>query len=237
MRSALCALNDQENAGVIIACKIMQSELEAIRKGQSNIDIRYIDQGLHSRPQKLAPLIQEQIDLVEGFASMVVLGYGLCSNGPAGVTARRQGLIVPRSHDCISFSLGSPDAYLKAFRERPGTYYLTAGWIEHKVDPLGIMDLKYSPRLGHETALWAMKEELRNYTHIALIVTGLTEPEPLRERAMENCRVFEKEYEEIDGSPDYLKRLLRGPYSDEYFIFIEPGKEITQEMFLSAMNL
>ena len=71
-------------------------------------------------------LIQEQIDQVAEYASQIVLGYGLCSNGIVGVTARNQGLIVLRCHDCIKLFLGSPAVYSEAIKERPGTYYLTS---------------------------------------------------------------------------------------------------------------
>jgi len=59
------------------------------------VDIRYLDQGLHRTPNKMAALVQEQIDEAAHYAKRVVLGYGLCSNGIVGVEARRQGLLVP----------------------------------------------------------------------------------------------------------------------------------------------
>jgi len=69
-----------------------------------------------------------------------VLGYGLCSNGILGVQARGQDLIIPRCHDCISFFMGSPEAYRKDFDAHPGTYYLIPGWLSERKDPLGIIE-------------------------------------------------------------------------------------------------
>ena len=69
---------------------------------ESNIEIRYLDQGLHRQPHKMPSLIQDQIDQVAARAGQIVLGYGLCSNGITGVTANKTGLIVPRCHDCIT---------------------------------------------------------------------------------------------------------------------------------------
>ena len=145
-------------------------------------------------------------------ASRIVLGYGLCSNGVVGVTARQQGLLIPRCHDCIALFLGSPSRYQEIFREKPGTYYLTPGWIAEKKDPLGVLE-ENIPKYGRETAQWVMEEELKHYTHIALIDTGVEEMAPLRERAMENAAVLKKQYEEIPGSLDYFREILRGPYS------------------------
>jgi hypothetical protein len=216
---------------VIVACRVVEPELEWARKGNSRVEIRYIDQGLHRTPKDMAPLVQEQIDKAAD-ATQIVLAYGLCSNGIVGVTARHQGLIVPRSHDCIGLLLGSPAAYTKAFQERPGTYYLTPGWVAEKKDPLGIVEYEYEPKFGRETSLWVMEEELKHYTHIALIDTGVSDLTPLRQRALENARVFKKEYEEIQGSLDYFDRIIRGSYSSDYFFNLKPGEQVTLEMYL-----
>jgi hypothetical protein len=221
---------------VIVACRVIQPELEALRREKDGVDVRHLDQGLHRVPQKMAPFIQEEIDRVADGAAQIVLGYGLCSNGIVGVAAGKQGLIVPRCHDCIAFFLGSHSAYLKVFHARPGTYYLTPGWVAEKKDPLGIVEDDYAPRLGRETAVWAMEEELKNYSHITLINNGIGNLDSLRARAMENARFFKKEYEEIQGSLDYFKKLLRGPYNKKDFLFIEPGQKITQEMFLTEIT-
>ena len=75
-----------------------------------------------------------------------------------------------------------------------------------------------------------VEEELKHYTHIALIDTGVAEMAPLRARAMENAAVLKKQYEEIPGSLDYFRELLRGPYSEGKFLRLRPGEKFTQEM-------
>ena len=221
----------EKRLNVIIACRVMQPELECIRDQDSGVDIRYLDQGLHRTPDKMAPLVQEQIDEAAPFAERIVLGYGLCSNGIVGVTTGKQGLIVPRCHDCIAFFLGSPSMYKKAFEKRPGTYYLTPGWVAEKKDPLGIVEEDYMSRYDRETAMWVMEEELKHYTHIVLIDAGVEDLGPLRERAMENARGFRKEYEEIQGSLEYFSNIVHGPYTDQFFLNINPYEAVTQKIF------
>ena len=218
---------------VIVACQVMEPELEKARDQDGDVEIHYLDQGLHRTPDKMADLIQAQIDEVAQYTVRIVLGYGLCSNGIVGVKARRQGLLIPLCHDCIAFFLGSPEAYDKAFEERPGTYYLTPGWVSEKKDPLGIVEDDYTARVGREMAVWAMKEELKHYTHIALIDTGIGDLEPLRERAVENARFFEKQYKEVHGNLKYFRKLIHGPYENEDFFFIEPGQKVAQEVFFA----
>ena len=223
--------DNKENPRVVVACEIMKPELEEIRRDEDPVELVYLEQGLHRTPQNMPSVVQENIDRAAHYAGSIVLGYGLCSNGIVGVTAPRQGLIVPRCHDCIALFMGSLGIYNEVFKGRPGTYYLTAGWIAEKKDPLGIVEEDYTPRLGKETSIWAMEEELKHYTHIVLVNNGVGDPGPLRERAMENARFFKKEYEEMQVSLDYFVKLIRGPYTKEDFFFIEPGDVVKQDIF------
>ncbi|MBU2054311.1 MAG: DUF1638 domain-containing protein [Proteobacteria bacterium] len=223
--------NARNGRRVVIACRVMEPELkQVLAEGREEVEILYLDQALHRTPTKLLGQLQEKIDQVAQTASRIVLGYGLCSNGLVGVTARQQGLFIPRCHDCIALFLGSPSRYNGVFREKPGTYYLTPGWIAEKKDPLGILE-EYVSRYGQETAQWIIEEELKHYTHIALINTGVEETAPLRARAMENAAILNKQYEEIAGSLDYFRELLRGPYTEEKFIHLRLNDHFTQEMF------
>ncbi len=219
---------------VVISCRVMEPEITHVlseeREADERVEVRYLDQALHRTPGKLLSLVQEEIDRVSQTASQIVLGYGLCSNGVVGITARQQGLIIPRCHDCIALFLGSPERYQDLFHARPGTYYLTPGWIAEKDDPLGLIE-EQVPRYGRETARWVVEEELKNYTHIALSKTGAEELAPLRGRAMENAAALHKRYEEIPGSLAYFRELLFGPYSEEKFLRLRPGEKFTQEMF------
>jgi hypothetical protein len=204
-----------------------------LHKPESDMEIRYLDQGLHRCPQKMPSLVQDQIEQVTARSSEIVLGYGLCSNGIAGVIASETGLIVPRCHDCIAFFLGSRAAYREALKTQPGTYYLTAGWINEGQDPLGIIENDYTPRLGRKTAVWGMKEELKNYSHFVFINTGADNSDHLRQKAVENANFFNMKFKEIQGDLGYLNKLLYGPYSEDDFFVLKPGERVEQQMFLN----
>lgn len=217
----------------VVACRIFEPELEFVRRQRrSGVEIRYLDQSLHRQPHEMPRLVQEAVDAAAEYASQIVLGYGLCSNGIVGVRAPRQGLVVPRAHDCITLFLGSRQLYARAFRERPGTYYLTAGWIAEKKDPLGVLEDEYVPRVGRETAEWALREELKHYTHITLIDTKVADLEPARRRAMDTAEYLQKEYAEVEGLLAYFEKILFGPYEKEDFFLLEPGEEVRQDLFL-----
>ena len=224
---------DRKGRSVIIACRVMEPELAHLlserNEADDRTDVLYLEQALHRTPDKLTVKVQEKIDQVARTASRIVLGYGLCAKGVVGITARAAELIIPRCHDCIALFLGSPNRHLEIFRKKPGTYYLTPGWVAEKKDPLGIIE-ENVPKFGRETARWVIEEELKHYTHIALIDTGVAEMALLRARAMENAAVLKKQYEEILGSLAYFRELLHGPYTEEKFLRLQPGEKFTQEM-------
>lgn len=215
----------------MIACGVFKPELEALRGEDSTVEVRYLDQSLHRTPEMMPGLISEQISEAEPDASRIVLGYGLCSNGIVGVRAPRQGLVIPRVHDCISLFLGSAKAYTERMEEEAGVYYLTPGWVAEGKDPIGTVEDDYTPRVGRETAIWAMNEELKHYTRIVFINTGVGDIGALRQRTHENARYFNKQYGEVEGSSGYFRKLLFGPYDGPDFIRIAPGEKVKQELF------
>ncbi len=196
------------------------------------VKVRYLDQGLHRTPQRMAPLVQAEIDAHPGFRD-VVLGSGLCSNGIVGVKAGPAGLHVPKAHDCIALFLGSLAAYKAAFEARPGTYYLTPGWVAEGKDPLSIIEQEYEPKFGRETAVWVMAEELKNYTHVTLIASAAGDIEPVRRRARENAAFLGKAYDEAPGLMDYFRKLMLGPWDPADFFHIAPGETITQDRYMA----
>lgn len=220
----------KEAPRVIIACRVMKPEIDSLVGKAPHIELRYLDASLHETPDRMPQLIQDQIDEIKSYASQIVLGYGLCSNGIVGLKAPMQDLIIPRVHDCITLFLGSRTAYDTIFKEKSGTYYLTPGWVEERKDPLGYMEKSYVPKLGREIAEWGIKEELKNYTHIVLINTKSANMEPLRKIAKENARFLDKKYEEIPGLPDYFKKIIFGPYLEKDFICLKPGETMLEEM-------
>jgi hypothetical protein len=222
--------HSRENFMAVVACEVMKAELEAAGR-EKNVRFFFLDQGLHRTPNKMAALIQEKIDILPKTIERVTLSYGLCSNGILGVKSTDRELVVPRCHDCIALFLGSPAAYRVVFESRPGTYYLTPGWVAAKKDPLGIIHDDYATRMDLETAFWVMEEELKHYTHIALINTGVGDIDALRARTRDNCKRLKKEYFEIQGGLDYFAKLVEGVYDDDEFLIVRPGEELTQEMF------
>jgi hypothetical protein len=215
---------------LVIACNIMKDEL--LRFQANGISFVFLEQSLHRAPQKMKPIIQEEMDKAENWdGDYIVLSYGLCSNGIVGVKSKSHSIVIPKVHDCIALFLGSWERYAEEHNKEPGTYYLTKGWIEEGKSPLGIYQ-EYCKRYDKETAEWVIKEELKNYTRIALVDMGVDLSEAHREHAKENARFLHLRYEEIKGSLAFFEKMLRGWWSED-FIILKPGQEVTQELFLT----
>ena len=214
---------------LILGCAVMEQELRRFQNGQAEFKFLYF--GLHRTPEHMAGALQSEIDQVrEGDYDGIVLGYGLCSNGIVGIHSSKHPLIIPCIHDCISLFLGSPEAYREQSAEHPGTYYLTPGWIEMGQTPISKYE-SYAKSYDEETARWVLHEEMKHYTRIALIDTGVYSIEPLRAVAKENAKFLEIAYTEIQGSPQLFKELICGPWRKN-FLIVEKGQSIQQEMFL-----
>jgi hypothetical protein len=218
---------------LVIACNVMKEEL--LRFQGEGVSFIFLEQSLHRTPQKMAPIIQEEIDRADDWSDdFIVLSYGLCSNGILGVRSNRHPLVIPRIHDCISLFLGSGERYLEEHRKEPGTYYLTRGWIEEGKSPLGIFE-EYCQRFKREMAEWAIREELKNYSRIALVDSGVGLAEKHRAHARENARFLNLKYEELGGSLEFFARMFHPPWGRD-FIILPPGHAVTQDLFLDASS-
>ena len=214
---------------LVIACSIMKDEL--LRFQTEEISFVFMEQSLHRTPQKMGPLIQNEIDRADHQDwDYILLGYGLCSNGILGIMSKRHPLVVPRVHDCIALFLGSHEKYIEEQKKEPGTYYLTKGWIEEGKSPIGIYK-EYCKRVDPETAEWTIREELKHYTRITLVDIGNLS-DVHREHGKENAEFLHLRYEEVKGSLEFFEKMLQGPWKDG-FIILKPGEEVTQKLFLN----
>jgi hypothetical protein len=71
------------------------------------------------------------------------------------------------------------------------------------------------------------------YSRLALINTGQYELERYRDYARRTAERFGLRYEEIDGSTALVKKMINGPWDDE-FIVVQPGEVIELGRFFPA---
>jgi hypothetical protein len=222
---------------VIIACKVLQSLLLELAPAEAADNAVFMDYGLHRQPGKMTHELQEKIDGIEA-PSLILLGYGLCGKGLAGIKSGRHTLKIPRVDDCIAILLGSRQAYRREFNAVPGTYYLSKGWLESGSHPLKEYE-EYSQKYGREKTAWIMEQQYKHYNRLALVghsQSDLEECRPQAQKVARYCRQWDMRYEELLGSDEYVRRLVDisdiSDSEDKDFVIIAPGGEIRLGQFI-----
>lgn len=212
----------------VIACAtVIEEMLSLLPDGVAH---EVLDFGLHLRPKELKRVLQEKIDEASRDVDVLLLGYGLCSMAVVGLQARTAYLVIPRVDDCIAIFLGSCAAYQAQAKKEPGTYYLTKGWIEAGDTPFEEhkqLVTKYGEtRANRMTGLL-----LKNYTRLGFINTGQYDIDRYRDYARETAGQFGLRFEEIEGSPALVEKMVHGPWDGE-FVVIEPGQTVQYTDFV-----
>ncbi len=215
----------------VIACQTVEAELRPLLPPGTTFVV--LEQGLHRTPEKLRVSLQKEIDALE--VDEILLGYGLCGNGVAGLRSSCARLVVPRVDDCISLLLGSLERYKEEFDREPGTYWFSLGWIDHSQDPYKEYQ-RCVDKYGEETARWVAHEMMKGYRRTALIDTGVCPADPLRQYVRQFAEFFGLSYDETTGTNDLLRELMSQERRDDRFVVVEPGQPITVDMFLPALT-
>src|SRR4051812_1944044 len=143
----------------LISCEVFYREMcAAIARSPHVVDLTILPKGLHDIGAKpMRERLQAAIDEVDPPRyDAILLGYGLCNNGTAGLIARQIPLVLTRAHDCITLFLGSRDRYLQYFTERPGVYFKTTGWMERGDSSVELSQLSIQQKSGLNLGYQAM---------------------------------------------------------------------------------
>jgi hypothetical protein len=217
----------------VIACRTVVEEMYPLLPDDMPYEV--LDFGLHLHPDGLKKALQNKIDEASQLADVLLLGYGLCSMAVVGLQASMATLVIPRTDDCIGIFLGSCNAYKEQANKEPGTYYLTKGWIEAGDTPFE-EHRKLVERYGEEKAKRMTQLLLKNYKRLAFINTGQYEIDRYREYTCRTAKDFNLYFEEIPGSAALIKKMVFGPWDDE-FVVVQPGQTVQYTDFASKPSV
>lgn len=211
---------------VIIACNTIIDEMNmAIKETGCGFPVLWIESGLHINPDSLKKRLQEELDHIDN-VDQVLLGFGYCGNAVLGLKAGDYRLVFPRADDCITIMLGSA-AERKRLSEEMSTYYITKGWLDYEnniwAEYQGTIE-----RMGKEKADRIYKTILRHYRRLGVVETGAYELNGFLERSRMIADGLKLEHEIIPGTLRLLKKLVTGPWDNE-FVIIDPDETVTMD--------
>ena len=226
---------------LLIGCEVIIRELcDSVAHSPHIVDMKFLTKGLHDLGGKaMRAKLQEEIDAATpGMYDAIALGYGLCGNGLQGLEARLIPLVIPRAHDCIALLMGSRAHFARYFRENPGVYYRSPGWIERGSEllPLARGQTGYGmtldalvERYGEDNGRFLYEEFTRyqqNYSQLTYIETGLEPDRRFEDQARAEAAEKGWTFQSIHGDLNLFHRLLQGEWSDDDFLVVAPGQRV-----------
>lgn len=220
----------------VLACSVFEQEIELLARGASHIaETRWFEIGLHDNPDQLRATLRDHLAVVDRRDDIdaIVLAYGLCGRGTAGLRAGRHPLVIARAHDCITLFLGSKEAYAEHQRRCPTCYYYTPGWNRSRrvpgPDRLEKLRADLAARFDPEDVDFLMDAERDQWLrHDTATYIDLATDDAAREAAYaRGCAdVLGWKFEHIRGDPALLRDLLWGRWDEERFQVVEPGRQL-----------
>ncbi|MDM8543273.1 DUF1638 domain-containing protein [Desulfococcaceae bacterium HSG9] len=238
----------------IIACAVLAHDIKfTAKKLGMDMGVKFLEGGLHDRPNLLREKLQEAIDTVSasGKCDRIVIGYGVCGRGAVGVKARNVPLAIPKVHDCIALFLGGDAAYRKQFKKYPGTYYISAGWYDEKTEPMNQRKLTAyygEERLNYDQMVENYDKDTadetfrflnawqKNYQRAAFIETGAKISPKYEAYAQEMAEEYGWKYEKIDGDHGLIKQLLAASETTAEILVVPPEHVIVFDALRSALT-
>jgi len=230
----------------LITCEVFKSEIALVSRGAEHIvDTRMLEIGLHDRPDEMRVILQEAVDAMDARDDIdaIVLAYGLCGLGTAGLHAARHPLVIPRAHDCITVFLGSKDRYAERQSACPGCYHYTPGWNRARrvpgPDRLAALRAEFLKRFDPDDADFLLDSERSMWDsyHTATFIDLGTPDSAAEAEYTKRCADWLGwRFEHIQGDPVLLEDLLSCNWDDARFQIIQPGCKIAHSASDAVMR-
>jgi hypothetical protein len=225
----------------LIGCEVISRlAYKAAAASGNTVDTVFTRMQSHTKPSQLKAEIQAIIDSTPESYDAILLGYGLCGNGTAGLKARALPLVIPRAHDCCTIFLGSREAFKEHFGQTPSAQWYTACYYERLgnwypdnpldmiMPGLGMSYQELVDKYGEENAQYVL-ESLKSENAVDFLtyieLPGFSN-RSVREEFKKHAASEGKKTRFIKGSTRIIDDLVNGRWNVDDFLTVPPGMEI-----------
>ena len=230
-------MNESKRLKLICCDVFARLAYAAIARAERVVDAEFLPMLSHTEPSKLRSMLQQRIDNTDpAVYGKLLLGYCLCGNATAGLSFPVPA-VMPRAHDCCAVFMGSQSRFLAEFGDGLSTRWCTCGYYERgRYDSFfedGFFNtnpeyIKLAQEYGEDNAeyVWhtlhpAPETSESVYIRIDGYEYGGTEA--LYRKETESAG---KTLRTIQGDASWFFRLVNGPWDNEGFLLINPGKSV-----------
>lgn len=228
----------------LICCEVFLREAcLAIATTPNVVDLEFTPKGAHENSNELRKIIQEKINAVEktGGYDAILLGYGLCGNSTAGITARSVPLVVPRAHDCCTIFLGSKQKFMEYFKDNLSSEWSSTGYMERgdkdsylrESDTGKLLGLdkayeEYVEQYGEENAkyIWETLHPKNESDELIYIKIPETEHLGYLQKLEAYAEEIGKTVKVLEGDMRLIRDLVNGNWNQEDFLVVPPGETV-----------
>jgi len=220
-----------------IVCGVLEEIFtKTAQKSENDIQIRIIDKHLHTEPDKLRVELQKFLDNLTETFDFVVLGFGLCGGALNGLKSGKHTLVIPKSHDCITFYLGSKERYNEMVDKYENKcYWFTPSFFKQEYLPVKSFNDKkwqdYADKYDEDTADYLMEIELaplKNYTHLMLVDDFSAPTEGMAGFAEQTANEYNWKIGVFDVVYDMFDMFFKGTYDENVFLTVLPENTVVQ---------
>lgn len=216
---------------LLVACSMLKDEVMlALRQTGAALRTRWVGV-MHDHPEQMRAALQAVIDEADaaGDVRRILLAYGYCGGGTAGLVSRCAELVIPLQPDCIGMLAGArPDVDFDAWRAH--RYFFTRGWLDGE-DGIDRQWRRLEARFGQARADALMRRLYGRFEALTLIDTGAYPPDRSWGRVQALAKRLGNRPERMAGSVAMLAQLITGPWDARYRV-VPPGQAIDGAAFL-----
>lgn len=223
----------------LICCEVFLREIcQAILESENTVFPVFTRKLSHEAPGRLREIIQQEIDSADPSEfNYILLGFGLCGNAIAGLKARYVPLVIPRAHDCCTLFLGSREAYVRYFGDRPSCRWTSGGYMGAGDDYLRNSEVyqflglnltweELVEKYGAENAEY-IRETLAprdgSNEQVVFIQTPPYAHFDFHRQAERDAVQNGRKFELIRGDIRLLRMLIGGNWPEDEFLIVPPG--------------